>query len=224
MCPRCKRSTRRESSPTSSGSSRSRRSPSPGSRASRSTRRPRSSPSCCATRAATFAWSTCPARRRRVLADFPGPGPTVLLYAHYDVQPAPRRRLGDRSVRADDANDGRLYGRGAADDKSGIAAHLAALRAFGGKPPVHVKILDRGLGGERAPEAARGRRPRSGADARGRDRRRRQRQLEGGGADAVADPARPRQAHGDPDARSRPRCTPATSAAPRPTRCSRSRA
>ena len=41
-------------------------------------------------------------------------------------------------------NGGRLYGRGAADDKSGIAAHLAALRAFGGKPPVHVKILVEG--------------------------------------------------------------------------------
>ena len=41
-------------------------------------------------------------------------------------------------------NDGRLYGRGAADDKSGIVAHLAALRAFGGKPPVHVKVLVEG--------------------------------------------------------------------------------
>ena len=40
--------------------------------------------------------------------------------------------------------DGRVYGRGAADDKSGIVAHLAALRAWGGKPPVHVKVLIEG--------------------------------------------------------------------------------
>ena len=40
--------------------------------------------------------------------------------------------------------DGRLYGRGAADDKSGIVAHLGRLRAFDGKPPVHVKVLIEG--------------------------------------------------------------------------------
>ena len=37
-----------------------------------------------------------------------------------------------------------MYGRGAADDKSGIVAHLAALRALDGKPPVHVKVLVEG--------------------------------------------------------------------------------
>ncbi len=78
-----------------------------------------------------------------VLADFPGPGPTVLLYAHYDVQPAPADGWATDPF-APSTSNGRLYGRGAADDKSGIAAHLAALRAFGGKPPVHVKILVEG--------------------------------------------------------------------------------
>src|SRR5262245_36240215 len=77
-----------------------------------------------------------------VLAEWPG-SPTVLLYAHYDVQPAPAA-----GWRTDpfgpQLHDGRLYGRGAADDKSGVAAHLAALRAWGGTPPVGVKVLVEG--------------------------------------------------------------------------------
>ena len=40
--------------------------------------------------------------------------------------------------------DGRLYGRGAADDKSGIVAHLAALQQHDFKPPVRVKVLIEG--------------------------------------------------------------------------------
>src|SRR4051812_28727718 len=75
-----------------------------------------------------------------VLAEFPGDGPTVLLYAHYDVQPAP----GWDDAFAPAQRDGRLYGRGAADDKSGVVAHLAALRAWDGRPPVRVKVLIEG--------------------------------------------------------------------------------
>ncbi|WP_028060457.1 M20/M25/M40 family metallo-hydrolase [Candidatus Solirubrobacter pratensis] len=77
-----------------------------------------------------------------VLAEWPG-SPTVLLYAHYDVQPASHDGwIGDPFEPV--LRDGRLHGRGAADDKSGIAAHLAALRAWAGKPPVGVKVLIEG--------------------------------------------------------------------------------
>jgi acetylornithine deacetylase/succinyl-diaminopimelate desuccinylase-like protein len=83
-----------------------------------------------------------PGEAPSVLAEWPGE-PTVLLYAHYDVQPAPRE--GWESDPFDPTlRDGRLYGRGASDDKSGIAAHLAALRAWGGRPPVGVKLLVEG--------------------------------------------------------------------------------
>jgi acetylornithine deacetylase/succinyl-diaminopimelate desuccinylase-like protein len=78
-----------------------------------------------------------------VYAEFPGDGPTVLLYAHYDVQPAPPAGWrGDPFT--PELRDGRLYGRGASDDKSGVVAHLAALRAWEGRPPVRVKVLIEG--------------------------------------------------------------------------------
>ncbi len=78
-----------------------------------------------------------------IYAEFPGAGPTVLLYAHYDVQPAPPEGW-DSDPFAPERRDGRLYGRGASDDKSGVVAHLAALRAWQGRPPVDVKVLIEG--------------------------------------------------------------------------------
>jgi acetylornithine deacetylase/succinyl-diaminopimelate desuccinylase-like protein len=84
-----------------------------------------------------------PGEAPSIFAEFAGDGPTVLLYAHYDVQPAPPEEW-DTDPFEPTAKNGRVYGRGAADDKSGIVAHVAALRAWHGEPPVHVKVLIEG--------------------------------------------------------------------------------
>lgn len=81
-----------------------------------------------------------------VVAHFPGPAgaPTVGLYAHYDVQPTGPLAAWQSDPFTPVERDGRLYARGAADDKGGLAVHLAALRAFDGKPPVSVTLLVEG--------------------------------------------------------------------------------
>jgi acetylornithine deacetylase/succinyl-diaminopimelate desuccinylase-like protein len=83
-----------------------------------------------------------------VYGEIGGPAgtPVVVLYAHYDVQPAPPEQGWTSDpwtpTRKD---DGRIYGRGAADDKSGVVVHLGTLKAFDGKPPCTVKLIVEGM-------------------------------------------------------------------------------
>ncbi|WP_125777369.1 dipeptidase [Antribacter gilvus] len=81
-----------------------------------------------------------------VVARRPAPAgaPTVLLYAHHDVQPPGDDAAWETPPFEPTLVGERLYGRGAADDKAGIAAHLGALRALGEDLAVGVTVFVEG--------------------------------------------------------------------------------
>ena len=81
-----------------------------------------------------------------IIARFPAPEgrPTVCLYAHLDVQPTGDLSLWTTEPFVATRRGDRMFGRGVVDDKAGIAVHLAALRAFDGKPPVGVTLFIEG--------------------------------------------------------------------------------
>jgi acetylornithine deacetylase/succinyl-diaminopimelate desuccinylase-like protein len=80
-----------------------------------------------------------------VYGEIPAPpgAPTVLMYAHYDVQPAQKEGWDTNPWEGVEKN-GRLFGRGTADDKSGIMVNAASIRCFDRTPPVGVKMIIEG--------------------------------------------------------------------------------
>src|SRR4051794_13244295 len=81
-----------------------------------------------------------------VVGHIPAPpgAPTVLLYSHYDVVSPGDEAQWDSPPFTPTERDGALFGRGTADTKSNVISHVGALRAWGGRPPVGVKICIEG--------------------------------------------------------------------------------
>jgi cysteinylglycine-S-conjugate dipeptidase len=84
--------------------------------------------------------------RPAVIGHIDGPegAPTVMLYAHHDVQPPGNEADWDSPPFEPTERNGRVYARGIADDKAGVMAHVAALRAHSGNLPVGVTVFVEG--------------------------------------------------------------------------------
>src|SRR5581483_6969950 len=74
----------------------------------------------------------------------PAGAPTVLLYSHYDVVGAGDAASWSSPPFEATVRGGAIYGRGAADSKANVLVHVGALRAWGGRPPVGVRLLIEG--------------------------------------------------------------------------------
>src|SRR5262245_55179409 len=81
-----------------------------------------------------------------ITGEIPAPpgAPTVLLYSHYDVVPAGDESKWTSPPFEPTERHGALYGRGASDSKANVMAHVGALRAYDGAPPVGVKLVIEG--------------------------------------------------------------------------------
>lgn len=97
--------------------------------------------------------------------------PTVLIYGHYDVQPADPEELWTTPAFEPDVRQGRMYARGSEDDKGQVHMHIKALEArlrSGAGLPVNVKLVIEGeeeIGGEHLEEFLRNHRKRLSCDA-----------------------------------------------------------
>ncbi|MDA4135418.1 MAG: M20/M25/M40 family metallo-hydrolase [Thaumarchaeota archaeon] len=77
----------------------------------------------------------------------PGPGKTVLIYNHYDVQPAEPLELWKSPPFKPEIRDGRMYGRGVSDDKGQLVARLKLIESYlkvNGEPPCNIKFCFEG--------------------------------------------------------------------------------
>ncbi len=73
--------------------------------------------------------------------------PTVLIYGHHDVQPVDPLELWKSPPFAAEVREGKIFGRGAVDDKGQVLMHVAALEAHlraNGRLPINVKVVIEG--------------------------------------------------------------------------------